>query len=194
MKCWILGNGRSRKLIDLNTLQGHIIGCNAIYRDFTPNHLVVCDKDMLREITDSSYKGPVWTRPVLANRMPNTNVKALPPPPWYHLPTDPPLENWGSGMNAIFLAAHLGHEEVNLVGFDFLTQLGPQVNNVYANTQNYDPTQSQPDCDYWLRQIRFILDRSKALTIVWHGLYEPHKVVSFVKKRRFLYRNLTNLR
>ena len=34
---YIIGNGPSRKGLDLSTLDGTTFGCNALYRDFTPD-------------------------------------------------------------------------------------------------------------------------------------------------------------
>ena len=38
---FVLGNGTSRKNIDPLKLQGTVIGCNACYRDFTPDVFVL---------------------------------------------------------------------------------------------------------------------------------------------------------
>jgi len=40
---FVLGNGPSRKNIDISKLDGTIIGCNACYRDFIPD--VICAID-----------------------------------------------------------------------------------------------------------------------------------------------------
>ena len=45
----VIGNGESRKGIDINELQSEKVGCNAIIRDFTVHHLVCCDKRMVAE-------------------------------------------------------------------------------------------------------------------------------------------------
>ena len=47
-----VGNGESRKDCDLNKLKelGPIYGCNALYRDFTPDLLIAGDGPMIREI------------------------------------------------------------------------------------------------------------------------------------------------
>jgi len=46
---FIIGNGESRLSVDLESLRGvaPIIGCNALYRDFTPDLLVVVDVTMV---------------------------------------------------------------------------------------------------------------------------------------------------
>ena len=47
-----LGNGQSRQGLDLNKMKDHatVIGCNAIYRDFTPDILVALDSRISHEI------------------------------------------------------------------------------------------------------------------------------------------------
>ena len=55
---FIIGNGESRKGLDLDSLRekGKIYGCNALYRDFTPDVLVVVDEAMMFEIVTSGYQ------------------------------------------------------------------------------------------------------------------------------------------
>ena len=44
-KVFVLGNGESRKNINLDDLKtkGVVYGCNALYRDFTPDALICVD-------------------------------------------------------------------------------------------------------------------------------------------------------
>ena len=55
---FIIGNGESRKGLDLDSLRekGKIYGCNALYRDFTPDVLVAVDEAMMFEIVSSGYQ------------------------------------------------------------------------------------------------------------------------------------------
>jgi len=54
---FVIGNGTSRKNVNLDILKQHgkIIGCNALYRDFTPDHLFTNDCEVLHEIISSQY-------------------------------------------------------------------------------------------------------------------------------------------
>ena len=54
---FVIGNGNSRKNVKLDTLKQHgiTIGCNAIFRDFTPHHLFANDCEVLHEIISSKY-------------------------------------------------------------------------------------------------------------------------------------------
>jgi len=51
------GNGNSRKEIDIEQYKkyGKVVGCNAIYRDYTPDILVSLDSKMSHEIYRSGY-------------------------------------------------------------------------------------------------------------------------------------------
>jgi hypothetical protein len=56
-RAFIIGNGESRKDFDLEKLRAHgkIYGCNALYRDFTPDVLVAVDHGIMHEIYHSGY-------------------------------------------------------------------------------------------------------------------------------------------
>ena len=56
-RVFCIGNGESRKQIDLGQLKPHgkIYGCNALYRDFTPDHLTAVDAGIMHEIYNSGY-------------------------------------------------------------------------------------------------------------------------------------------
>ena len=52
---YIIGNGPSRKELHLSELEGTTFGCNAIYRDFTPDYLIGGDATIIKEICASGY-------------------------------------------------------------------------------------------------------------------------------------------
>jgi hypothetical protein len=54
---FVIGNGVSRQAVNLELLcsLGKIYGCNALYRDFTPDVLVATDKPIATEIQNSGY-------------------------------------------------------------------------------------------------------------------------------------------
>lgn len=51
---FVIGNGESRNNVDLSSLP-RTYGCNALYRDFTPDVLVCVDNAMVQEIYSSGY-------------------------------------------------------------------------------------------------------------------------------------------
>ena len=56
-RVFCIGNGESRKDFDLKTLRPHgkIYGCNALYRDFTPDVITAVDMGIMHEIYNSGY-------------------------------------------------------------------------------------------------------------------------------------------
>jgi hypothetical protein len=54
---FLIGNGKSREQFSLEQLRGKgtIIGCNALYRDFTPDVLIAIDAKLIKEIRDNKY-------------------------------------------------------------------------------------------------------------------------------------------
>ena len=57
---FVLGNGPSRKNIDPSELQGTVIGCNACYRDFTPDVICATDAGIMSDIIESGYDGQCY--------------------------------------------------------------------------------------------------------------------------------------
>ena len=81
-RVFAIGNGESRKSIDLNKLRPHGItyGCNALYRDFQPDALVCVDPRMKSEVWLTDYlmenKGyfKEWTNTVPISSYPDTEI------------------------------------------------------------------------------------------------------------------------
>ena len=65
-KVFLIGNGESRKNFNLDLLKPHgkIYGCNALYREYTPDVLVSVDHGIMHEIYQSGYcyKNETWFR------------------------------------------------------------------------------------------------------------------------------------
>jgi len=65
-RVFCIGNGESRQSIDLLKLKNHgkIYGCNALYRDFTPDVLCAVDHGIIHEIYQSGYcqNNETWLR------------------------------------------------------------------------------------------------------------------------------------
>ena len=57
---FVLGNGPSRKNIDPLKLNGTVIGCNACYRDFTPDVICATDAGIISDIIESGYDGQCY--------------------------------------------------------------------------------------------------------------------------------------
>jgi len=59
-KVFVLGNGPSRNNIDPSKLDGTIIGCNACYRDFTPDVICAHDAGIISDIINSGFGGDCY--------------------------------------------------------------------------------------------------------------------------------------
>lgn len=127
---FVAGNGTSRKDIPLHALKqyGLVYACNAVYRDFRPDHLIAVDMKMIREITDAGYNlnNNVWTNP-------NRYTRGI-----TELNLMNPNLGWSSGPTALMLATQHNHEEIYILGFDYIgLEKGTKVNNIFAGTPNY---------------------------------------------------------
>jgi hypothetical protein len=128
---FVLGNGTSRKDINHHNLKryGTVYGCNALFREFAPDHLVCVDTKMVTEINDAQYqhKHNVWSnRNKLTERTPGIKIID-------------PNKGWSSGPTALMIASQHGHKIIYIMGFDYVG-IGEQqekVNNIYAGTKNY---------------------------------------------------------
>ena len=68
---YIIGNGQSRIGLDLDVLGGDVWGCNALFRDYTPDYLTIVDVSIMGECAESAYPkynncyfSGEWTEPL----------------------------------------------------------------------------------------------------------------------------------
>ena len=74
---FVLGNGPSRKNIDPSKLQGTVIGCNACYRDFTPDVICATDAGIISDIIESGYDGQCYFTHNSWNLLPEEAIHSL---------------------------------------------------------------------------------------------------------------------
>ena len=74
---FVLGNGPSRKNIDPTKLDGTVIGCNACYRDFTPDVICATDAGVLSDIIESGYDGQCYFTHNSWNLLPEAAIHSL---------------------------------------------------------------------------------------------------------------------
>ena len=152
---FVIGNGESRKPIDINKLYGKKIGCNAIVRDYFVDHVVCVDRRMVNEaITNHNNNfSYIYTREDWLPGFQNIdNLITVPELPYRGKTRPDEPFHWGSGPYAVLLGALLDNE-VYLIGFD-LHSKDNKVNNIYKDTENYDPSsKSAVDPRYWIHQI-----------------------------------------
>lgn len=141
MTAFVIGNGTSRQGLDLSSLRssGEIYGCNALYRDFSPDYLFATDPGISSEIEQSGY--PANNK--FYTRRPNHKNSIL-------------IEkNYGysSGPIAVTYAAKNHNRKIYLIGFD-LQGINNKHNNVYSDTENYkSSTASATHYGNWVNQI-----------------------------------------
>ena len=142
---FVIGNGTSRTPINLQDLRpfGKIYGCNALYRDFIPDYLVAVDTKMVLELNKAGIQHQVetWTNP---NRAYNDMVG---------FKFFQPSKGWSSGPTALWFASEMtDYDTIYILGFDY-EGIGTQINNIYANTQNYKAsTEKATYFGNWLKQ------------------------------------------
>ena len=141
---FVLGNGTSRQSINLDQLKtyGTIYGCNALYREFSPDYLIAVDTKMVLEINKSGYQhsNEVWTNPNRAyDKMNGFNFFR-------------PSKGWSSGPTALNLASEHNNDIIYILGFDY-QGINEKVNNIYADTPNYKKSKDKATFfGNWLKQ------------------------------------------
>jgi hypothetical protein len=148
-RAFVIGNGISRKGIDLSTLKtvGKVYGCNALYREFTPDVLIATDRPIATQIQESGYAqtNRFYTR------KPIVGLGALALPEAY--------QGYSSGPNALGIAALDANLIIYMLGFDMGPTEKQQFNNVYAGTEFYKNPESAPTfTGNWIKQLIRIMN------------------------------------
>jgi len=143
-RAFVLGNGISRQAISVAEMghMGMIYGCNALYREHTPDVLVATDRPIAEHIQRSGYSASnrFYTR----RPLPGFGAQVVPKAYFGH----------SSGPIAVSLAALDQHQIIYLVGFDLGPTATKTINNVYAGTEFYKPTTAAPTfTGNWIRQL-----------------------------------------
>ena len=141
---FVLGNGVSRKDISLTTLSqcGRIYGCNALYREHTPDVLVSTDRPIAEHIQKSGYSAQheFYTR----RPLPDLGARIVPKPYF----------GYSSGPIALALAAIQGNQLIYMLGYDMGPSANNTINNLYAGTEFYKPITASPTfTGNWLKQL-----------------------------------------
>jgi len=112
--CYVIGNGFSRRDIDLTKLSGTTIGCNEIYKTFVPDYLVALDIEPQKAITESGVKGFIFIAQNQQRWLCRNGV------PFVRMDDFLDGRNNNSGVVAAWFAAEiLKCDKLFLIGFDF---------------------------------------------------------------------------
>jgi len=157
---FVLGNGESRRGIDINDLKecGTVFACNGVYRTHQPDWLIAVDPKMLLEIAETDY--------VVHNKVySNYNVqyekhqKLLD-----HVTWAKPSLGWSSGPTGLRLACEKDFKEIYILGFDYQGHNDGthknrfKFNNVFKDTRNYKKSQDEATFyGNWMNQTKRVL-------------------------------------
>jgi hypothetical protein len=169
---YVFGNGEIRTSVNIDNLEGPKVGCNAICRDYTMDHLICVDRRMVQEALDknANQHSYIYTRQDWIERFTAIRLRTVPKLPYSGSERwDEPFQ-WGSGPYAVLLAAKLCKgPTVHLIGFDLYSNTNT-VNNVYKDTSNYDSSSKRAvDPRYWVHQIGMVFSYYTKIKFVVHN-------------------------
>ena len=167
----VIGNGPNRLGFNLNYLKKssgllgastvQTYGCNALYRDFTPDFLVAVGDRIISEIFGTKYidQNIVYTDNIHLLEFPNK---------FYLIPHNPYAD---AGTTAAYIAAFDGHKKIYLLGFDGHSTETTNW-NVYAGTHGYDSIDLNIDDTKWIQNRKQLFNTYDEIDWVWvtpHG-------------------------
>ena len=191
---FVLGNGESRKGIEINDLKqkGTVFACNGVYRTHKPDFLIAVDPKMLLEIAETDYMvhNKVWSN---FNAQYNKNQKILDHVQWFK-----PSLGWSSGPTALRMACEHGFKEIYILGFDYQGhQDGKRfrLNNIFGDTRNYKRKKDEATFyGNWMNQTKRCLNDYKDVNfhrVISEGWFKPKDIasadnISHPSKKEFL--------
>ena len=168
---FVLGNGESRKGIQIEDLKKHgtVFACNGVYRTDRPDFLVTVDPKMMIEIAESEYikNNKVWSN---FNVQYNKHQNILDHVKWFQ-----PSLGWSSGPTALRMACDRKHPEIYILGFD-LSTYEDTLNNIYKGTDNYLPATSKGfNSINWLNQMKAVFQEFSDKQFYWVDRQDENK-------------------
>ena len=176
---FVLGNGQSRRGIEINDLKekGTVFDCNAVYRTHRPDFLIAVDPKMIFEIAETDYPvhNKVWSN---FNAQYNKHPKILNHINWFK-----PSLGWSSGPTALRMACEHGFKEIYILGFDYqgLNQ-GKRftLNNIFGDTRNYKKRNDEATFyGNWMNQTKRCLQDFKDVQfhrVIPKGWFKPKDI------------------
>tara|TARA_A100001011_G_scaffold165622_1_gene174281 strand:+ start:165 stop:791 length:627 start_codon:yes stop_codon:yes gene_type:complete len=176
---FVLGNGESRRVIEINELKEHgkVFACNGVYRTHRPDWLIAVDPKMMLEIAESDY---VEHNNVYGNFnvQYNKHQKLLD-----HVTWAKPSLGWSSGPTALRLACDKQFKEIYILGFDYQGHREGEkkerfrFNNMFKDTRNYKKSQDEATFyGNWMNQTKRVLQDFpdvKFYRVIPEGWFQP---------------------
>lgn len=163
----VIGNGVNRLGFELTQLDKpsgllgsrtvQTYGCNALYRDYSPDFLVaVGNNGIVDEIAEVGYTNEniVYSAAIHLLEFPGK---------FYLIPHDIYAD---AGTTAAYIAAFDEHKKIYLIGFDG-HEAGPWNNNVYAGTKGYDAVNADIDHSEWILNRKRLFNTYNDVDWVW---------------------------
>jgi hypothetical protein len=163
----IIGNGVTRLDFDMRAIFEHrggllgvdtvqTYGCNALYRDYSPDFLIARGDNIITELANSDYTidNVVYTSSLHLFKNPNK---------FYLIPYDPYCD---AGTTAAYIAAFDGHKKIFLLGFDNQDTPGHNY-NVYADTSGYDIINSNISDQKWIVDRASLINAYEDVDFIW---------------------------
>ena len=176
---FVLGNGESRKGIEINDLKekGTVFACNAVYRTHRPHFLIAVDPKMVFEIAETDYPihNKVWSN---FNAQYNKHPKILNHVNWFK-----PSLGWSSGPTALRMACEHGFKEIYILGFDYQGHNQGKrftLNNMFGDTRNYKKRNDEATFyGNWMNQTKRCLQDFKDVKfhrVIPKGWFQPKDI------------------
>jgi|TARA_R110001592_G_scaffold10516_3_gene54419 hypothetical protein len=179
---FVLGNGESRRGIDINELKkkGTVYACNGVYRTHQPDYLIAVDPKMVLEIAESDYvvHNKVWSN---YNVQYAKHQKLMDHCNWFK-----PSLGWSSGPTALRLASEHGYDQIYILGFDYQGNTDPdrknrfKFNNVFKDTRNYKKANEEATFyGNWMNQTKRVLadfPNVKYHRVIPQGWFKPKDI------------------
>ena len=176
---FVLGNGESRRGIEINDLKekGTVFACNAVYRTHQPHFLIAVDPKMILEIAETDYPvhNKVWSN---FNAQYNKNPKILDHCNWFK-----PGLGWSSGPTALRMACEHGFKEIYILGFDYQGHKDGKrfkLNNLFGDTRNYKKRNEEATFyGNWMNQTKRCLQDFKDVRfhrVIPKGWFRPKDI------------------
>jgi hypothetical protein len=180
----IIGNGESRKDINIDTLKGIKLGCNGIYLHNRVDYICAMDK-FWRDKISLECPIPLISRKI--NQASQITLQLYKNNKWTD--TKCKFRGYCSGITALdFCCNDLATREdkIYLIGFDF-DYTGNKLNHIYKGTKFHPgahrPAQSE---DLFLKQCRDTIKRYPRHKIYWVTDSEDDKGLVTIKIKDYL--------